>query len=114
MTGLEILDRFRQLGIDVELVGEHVQVSPLSKVPGDLWAEAKAHKEEIVRELRPAHTTVLNQSSLPVSKLATTGYWTSTNGGSPVIPLPQLTPSFRGYGTVGGNWTRDSAPSMDF
>lgn len=55
MTGLEILDRFKELGVVVELIGGQVQVSPVSKVPGDLLAEAKAHKAEIVQELRPPY-----------------------------------------------------------
>ena len=52
MTGIEILDRFKELGVEVELIGEQVQVTPVAKVPGDLLVEAKAHKAEIVRELR--------------------------------------------------------------
>ena len=52
MTGIEILDRFKELGVEVELIGEQVQVTPVANVPDDLLAEAKAHKAEIVRELR--------------------------------------------------------------
>jgi hypothetical protein len=56
MTGLEILDRIRDLGVEVELIGDWVQVTPLAKVPSDLMAEAKAHKAEIVRELTPTYS----------------------------------------------------------
>lgn len=52
MTGLEILDRIRNLGVEVELIGDMVQVTPVAKVPSDLLAEAKAHKAEIVCELQ--------------------------------------------------------------
>ena len=52
MTGLEILDCFRELGVEVELIGDMVQVTPLAKVPSGLMAEAKAHKAEIVCELQ--------------------------------------------------------------
>ena len=52
MTGLEILDCFRELGVEVELIGDMVQVTPLAKVPSGLMAEAKAHKAEIVWELQ--------------------------------------------------------------
>ena len=52
MTGLEILDRLKDLGVEVELIGDQVQVMPVAKVPSDLLIEAKAHKAEIVRELQ--------------------------------------------------------------
>ena len=52
MTGLEILDCFRELGVEVELIGDMVQVTPLAKVPSGLMAEAKAHKAEIVCALQ--------------------------------------------------------------
>ena len=55
MTATEILDRFKELGVEVELVGDMVQVTPVGKVPSDLLAEAKAHKAEIVRELQPTY-----------------------------------------------------------
>ena len=55
MTGLQILDRFKELGVSVQLDGDQVVVTPISKVPGDLLAEAKAHKAEIVRELQPTY-----------------------------------------------------------
>ena len=54
MTAIEILDRFKELGVEVELIGDQVQVTPVAKVPDDLMAEAKAHKAEIVQELSPA------------------------------------------------------------
>jgi len=56
MTGLEILDRFKELGVEVELIGDMVQVTPVAKVPGDLLVEAKAHKAEIIRELQPTYS----------------------------------------------------------
>lgn len=52
MTGLEILECFRELGVEVELIGDMVQVTPLAKVPSGLMAEAKAHKAEIVCALQ--------------------------------------------------------------
>ena len=55
MTAIEILDRFKELGVEVELIGDQVQVTPVAKIPDDLLAEAKNHKAEIVRELRPAY-----------------------------------------------------------
>lgn len=51
MTATEILDRLNELGVEVELIGDQVQVTPVSKVPHELLDEAKLHKAEIVREL---------------------------------------------------------------
>ena len=53
MDAVEILSRFKELGVSVRLDGDKVRVAPVSKVPGDLLAEAKAHKAEIVKELKP-------------------------------------------------------------
>jgi hypothetical protein len=52
MTVLEILGHLYELGVVVELIGDEVQVAPVSRVPGTLLAEAMAHKSEIVRELK--------------------------------------------------------------
>ena len=51
MTGSEILDRFRELGVEVELIGDQVQVTPVSVIPRELLAEAKTHKQELIDEL---------------------------------------------------------------
>ena len=51
MTGSEILDRFRELGVEVELIGDQVQVTPVSVIPRELLAEAKTHKQELIEEL---------------------------------------------------------------
>ena len=58
MTGVEILDRFKELGVVVELIGDQVQVTPVNKVPEGLLAEAKSHKAEIVHVLRLSHSNV--------------------------------------------------------
>ena len=55
MTATEILDRFKELGVSIQLDGDKVRVAPRSLVPVDLMAEAKAHKAEIVQELQPAY-----------------------------------------------------------
>ena len=55
MTATEILERFKDLGVSVQLSGDNIQVTPVSLVPGDLLAEAKAHKSEIVQELQPVY-----------------------------------------------------------
>ena len=55
MTATEILSRFKELGVSIRLDGDMVRVAPVSKVPDDLLAEAKAHKAEIVHQLRPAY-----------------------------------------------------------
>jgi len=51
MTAVEILDRLDELGVSVRLVGNKIRVAPVSVVPGDLLAEAKAHKQELISEL---------------------------------------------------------------
>jgi hypothetical protein len=56
MTASDILDRLNELGVSVRIVGDKVRVTPVSKVPGELLAEAKAHKAEIVQELRPPYS----------------------------------------------------------
>ena len=51
MTAIEILDRFKKLGVSVQLDGATVRVAPRSLVPDDLMVEAKAHKQELIHEL---------------------------------------------------------------
>lgn len=51
MTTYELLDRLNDLGVTVSIIGDKVRVAPVSKVPGDLLKEAKAHKSEIVKHL---------------------------------------------------------------
>ena len=51
MTAVEILGRLNDLGVSVRVNGNKVQVSPVSAVPEELLAEAKAHKQELIDEL---------------------------------------------------------------
>ena len=51
MTGSEILDRLKDLGVEVELIGDQVQLTPVSVIPRELLAEAKTHKQELIDEL---------------------------------------------------------------
>ena len=51
MTATEILDRLNELGVEVEVIGDQVQVTPVSVIPRELLAEAKAHKQELIEEL---------------------------------------------------------------
>lgn len=55
MTGLEILDRLKDLGVQVVLIGDQVQVTPVNVIPRDLLDEAKVHKQELIEELRPTY-----------------------------------------------------------
>ena len=43
MTAVEILGRLNDLGVSVRVNGNKVRVAPVSAVPGELLAEAKAH-----------------------------------------------------------------------
>ena len=52
MTSTEVLDRLHDLGIEVRLNGPKVVLRPGSKVPADLLDEVRAHKAEIIQELR--------------------------------------------------------------
>ena len=52
MTSTEILDRLHDLGITVQANGPKVRLEPASKVPADLLNEVRAHKAEIIQELR--------------------------------------------------------------
>ena len=51
MTAVEILGRLNDLGVSVRVNGNKVRVAPVSAVPGELLAEAKAHKQELINEL---------------------------------------------------------------
>ena len=51
MTAVEILGRLNDLGVSVRVNGNKVRVAPVSAVPGELLAEAKAHKQELIDEL---------------------------------------------------------------
>jgi hypothetical protein len=51
MTAVEILSRLNDLGVSVQVVGDKVRVAPVSAVPGELLAEAKTHKQELIEEL---------------------------------------------------------------
>jgi len=51
MTAVEILDRLSDLGVSVRVVGDKVRVTPVSNVPEELLAQAKAHKQELIHEL---------------------------------------------------------------
>ena len=51
MTAVEILDRLNDLGVSIRVIGDKVRVAPVSVVPGELLAEAKAHKQELIEEL---------------------------------------------------------------
>ena len=52
MTSTEILGRLHDLGITVQANGPKVRLEPASKVPADLLDEVRAHKAEIIQELR--------------------------------------------------------------
>ena len=51
MTAVEILGRLNDLGVSVRVNGNKVRVAPVSAVPGELLAEAKAHKQELIDDL---------------------------------------------------------------
>ena len=51
MTAVEILERLNNLGVSIQIVGDKVRVAPVSVVPAELLAEAKAHKQELIAEL---------------------------------------------------------------
>ncbi len=55
MDALEILNRLGNLGVSVHVIGDEIRVAPVSKVPGDLLNEAKAHKQELIAELTPVY-----------------------------------------------------------
>ena len=51
MTAVEILGRLNGLGVSGRVNGNKVRVAPVRAVPGELLAEAKAHKQELIDEL---------------------------------------------------------------
>ena len=51
MTAVEILGRLNDLGVSVRVNGNKGRVAPVSAVPGELLAEAKVHKQELIDEL---------------------------------------------------------------
>ena len=52
MDAIEVLDRLHDLGVTVQVNGPKVRLEPASKVPADLLNEVRAHKAEIIQELR--------------------------------------------------------------
>ena len=49
MTAVEILGRLNDLGVSVRVNGNKVRVAPVSAVPGELLAEAKAQQARVDR-----------------------------------------------------------------
>ena len=52
MDASAIIEQLHELGVTVDLNGPKVRLQPGSKVPPDLLAEVRQHKDEIIQELR--------------------------------------------------------------
>ena len=68
MTAVEILGRLNDLGVSVRVNGNKVRVAPVSAVPGELLAEAKAHKQELIDELTATDSRHRLTDRLPRNK----------------------------------------------
>ena len=65
MKATEILDQLHDLGVSIRLDGPNVRLDPAEKVPDDLLAEAKAHKADIIRELRRPYNAEVPSEAKP-------------------------------------------------